>query len=219
MRSDWAFAKMWKKGDFGSSLEEVKGNVRRCLLPVSQLHHAPPDAMASDGTGGMSHGKAGGVKAEASAMPKGVQFLQGYFSKTLPGPVKRLAFLRADSDMYASIYETLHALYPLLSPGGYVVFDDWKFVQARRRRRFLLGVKALQQRARALHRRHRAPRPTRRAPPTCAGARRDQRLPPEPQHHLPDHVLGRHRPAAVLRLARPHGLLAEERCHGVMVMR
>jgi len=32
---------------------------------------------------------------------------------------------------YASIYETLTAMYPLLSMGGYVVFDDWKFVQAR----------------------------------------------------------------------------------------
>ena len=33
--------------------------------------------------------------------------------------------------MYASIYETLDALYPKLSVGGYVVFDDWKFLQAR----------------------------------------------------------------------------------------
>ena len=36
-----------------------------------------------------------------------------------------------NSHRYASIYETLTALYPLLSVGGYVVFDDWKFVQAR----------------------------------------------------------------------------------------
>ena len=30
-----------------------------------------------------------------------------------------------------SIFETLSVLYPLLSVHGYVVFDDWKFVQAR----------------------------------------------------------------------------------------
>ena len=31
---------------------------------------------------------------------------------------------------YASTYDALQALYPLLSVGGYVVFDDWKFAQA-----------------------------------------------------------------------------------------
>ena len=29
------------------------------------------------------------------------------------------------------MYETLAALYPKLSYGGYVVFDDWKFGSAR----------------------------------------------------------------------------------------
>ena len=36
-----------------------------------------------------------------------------------------------NSHRYVSIYETLTALYPSLSMGGFVVFDDWKFVQAR----------------------------------------------------------------------------------------
>ena len=33
--------------------------------------------------------------------------------------------------MYSSIHETLVALYPRLSVGGFVVFDDWKIAQAR----------------------------------------------------------------------------------------
>jgi hypothetical protein len=64
------------------------------------------------------------------ALP-GVRFLPGFFADTLPGPVRQLALLRLDSDMYSSIHESLVALYPLLSVGGFVVFDDWKLAQAR----------------------------------------------------------------------------------------
>ena len=35
-----------------------------------------------------------------------------------------------DYDLYVSIYQTLERLYPLLQPGGFVVFDDFKFSQA-----------------------------------------------------------------------------------------
>lgn len=61
----------------------------------------------------------------------GVRFLPGFFASSLPGPVRRLALLRIDADLYSSIFEGLDSLYPLLSVGGYVVIDDWKFAQAR----------------------------------------------------------------------------------------
>jgi hypothetical protein len=57
--------------------------------------------------------------------------IKGFFADTLPGPVGPIAFLRSDGDLYPSIYETLVALYPKLSVGGYVLFDDWRFVPAR----------------------------------------------------------------------------------------
>ena len=60
-----------------------------------------------------------------------MRFLRGYFSETLPGPVRQLALLRCDSDMFISIYQTLDALYPKLAVGGFVVFDDWKIPQAK----------------------------------------------------------------------------------------
>ena len=61
-----------------------------------------------------------------------VRYVPGFFNDSLPGaPVKRLALLRADSDLYSSTYETLAALYPRLSIGGFVVFDDYKLAQAR----------------------------------------------------------------------------------------
>lgn len=55
-----------------------------------------------------------------------VRFLPGWFRDTLPGaPIKRLAFLRLDGDMYESTMDALQHLYPKLSKGGYVYVDDY----------------------------------------------------------------------------------------------
>ncbi|MCO6008063.1 TylF/MycF family methyltransferase [Actinoallomurus purpureus] len=55
-----------------------------------------------------------------------VEFLPGWFRDTLPGaPIDRLAILRLDSDLYESTMETLVQLYPKLSPGGFVIIDDY----------------------------------------------------------------------------------------------
>jgi O-methyltransferase len=55
-----------------------------------------------------------------------VRFLAGWFEDTLPAaPIERLAVLRLDGDMYGSTMEALEALYPKLSPGGYVIVDDY----------------------------------------------------------------------------------------------
>ncbi|MDZ4792726.1 MAG: TylF/MycF family methyltransferase [Bacteroidota bacterium] len=63
-----------------------------------------------------------------------VQFLQGWFKDTLPvAPIKKLAVLRLDGDMYESTMDTLTALYPKLSPGGYIIIDDWGSVMGCRK--------------------------------------------------------------------------------------
>lgn len=55
-----------------------------------------------------------------------VCFLQGWFSETLPAaPIDRLAVIRLDGDMYESTMDALSALYPKLSPGGYLIVDDY----------------------------------------------------------------------------------------------
>ncbi|MFN2607371.1 MAG: TylF/MycF family methyltransferase [Acidimicrobiales bacterium] len=60
-----------------------------------------------------------------------VRFLAGWFRDTLPGaPVERLAVLRLDGDMYESTIVALEALYPKLSPGGFVIVDDYGAVPA-----------------------------------------------------------------------------------------
>jgi O-methyltransferase len=55
-----------------------------------------------------------------------VAFLPGWFRDTLPqAPIDRIALLRLDGDMYESTIVALRALYPKVSPGGYVIVDDY----------------------------------------------------------------------------------------------
>ena len=58
---------------------------------------------------------------------KGVQFLEGWFKDSLPkAPINQLALLRLDGDLYESTMDVLHSLYAKLSPGGFVIIDDYK---------------------------------------------------------------------------------------------
>ena len=55
-----------------------------------------------------------------------VQFLKGWFRDTLPNaPIQKLALLRLDGDLYESTMDALRALYHRVSPGGYVIVDDY----------------------------------------------------------------------------------------------
>jgi O-methyltransferase len=55
-----------------------------------------------------------------------VRFLPGWFKDTLPNaPIDRIAVLRLDGDLYDSTMESLDALYPRLSPGGFCIIDDY----------------------------------------------------------------------------------------------
>jgi O-methyltransferase len=55
-----------------------------------------------------------------------VRFLKGWFSDTLASaPIERLAVARLDGDMYGSTMDALTSLYPKLSPGGFLIVDDY----------------------------------------------------------------------------------------------
>jgi O-methyltransferase len=55
-----------------------------------------------------------------------VEFLEGWFKDTLPdAPVEQLAVLRLDGDLYESTIQALEALYHKVSPGGFVIIDDY----------------------------------------------------------------------------------------------
>lgn len=60
-----------------------------------------------------------------------VLFLEGWFKDTLPdAPIESLALMRLDGDLYESTMDALKALYPKLSPGGYVIVDDYGGIEA-----------------------------------------------------------------------------------------
>lgn len=55
-----------------------------------------------------------------------VEFLEGWFKDTLyNSPINKLSLLRIDGDLYELTYQTLEALYPKLSPGGFCIIDDY----------------------------------------------------------------------------------------------
>jgi O-methyltransferase len=59
-------------------------------------------------------------------LDENVKFLPGLFKNTLPSaPIDRLAMLRMDGDLYESTMDSIAALYPKLSPGAYVIVDDY----------------------------------------------------------------------------------------------
>ncbi len=61
-----------------------------------------------------------------------MRFVEGWFQHTLPtanfGP---LALLRLDGDLYESTKVCLDCLYSTVSPGGYVIIDDWNLAGCR----------------------------------------------------------------------------------------
>ena len=61
-----------------------------------------------------------------------VKFLKGWFRDTLAcAPITRLALLRLDGDLYESTMDALVPLYPKLSPGGFVIIDDYNLAMCR----------------------------------------------------------------------------------------
>ena len=55
-----------------------------------------------------------------------VQFLKGWFKETLPrAPIEKLSLLRLDGDLYESTMDGFTALYDKVSPGGYIIVDDY----------------------------------------------------------------------------------------------
>ncbi len=63
-----------------------------------------------------------------------VRFLKGWFKDTLPtAPIESIAVLRLDGDLYQSTRDALSALYHRVTPGGYVIVDDYHDIKACRR--------------------------------------------------------------------------------------
>ncbi len=57
-----------------------------------------------------------------------ISFVQGKVEDTIPGTVPgQISILRLDTDWYESTYHELCHLFPLLSPGGILIIDDYGY--------------------------------------------------------------------------------------------
>lgn len=64
--------------------------------------------------------------AKFGLLDEQVVFLKGWFKDTMPvAPISRLAVMRLDGDMYESTMDPLVHMYDRLSPGGFVIIDDY----------------------------------------------------------------------------------------------
>ena len=54
-----------------------------------------------------------------------VKFVKGWFCDTLPTLDTTFSIVRLDGDMYGSTMDGLNNLYNRLSPGGYIIIDDY----------------------------------------------------------------------------------------------
>ncbi|EEM08372.1 TylF/MycF family methyltransferase [Bacillus pseudomycoides] len=55
-----------------------------------------------------------------------VKFLKGWFKDTLPSaPIQKIAIARLDGDLYESTMDSLINLYNKISPGGFIIIDDY----------------------------------------------------------------------------------------------
>jgi O-methyltransferase len=65
-------------------------------------------------------------------LDKWVRFVEGWFRDTLPNlRDQRWSLIRLDGDMYESTMEALANLYPGLSPGGFLIVDDFALAPCR----------------------------------------------------------------------------------------
>jgi O-methyltransferase len=115
----------------------------RCVwLADSFAGVPPPDAAKYKADKGIRLDRAAGVLAVPESEVRAnfqryglldgqVRFLPGWFKDTLhDAPIDRIAVLRLDGDLYESTIQSLDALYPRLSPGGFCVIDDYHALEA-----------------------------------------------------------------------------------------
>ena len=67
---------------------------------------------------------------EFGLLDEQIEFVKGWFSETLPKQAGHIwSVIHLDGDMYQSTMEALENLYPKLSPGGFIIVDDFGAVQ------------------------------------------------------------------------------------------
>ena len=130
---------VWRGGAciFARAILAAYGDPDRCVWVADSFSGLPPpDATAYPADKGDKHHTYTNLAISAAEVRKNferygllddrVRFLEGWFKDTLPtAPIEKLAVLRLDGDMYESTIQAIEALYDKLSPGGFVIVDDY----------------------------------------------------------------------------------------------
>ena len=116
---------------------EAYGDTERCVWVADSFQGLPePNAALYPADAGDTHHTWSQLAVSVDAVKENfaryglldarVRFLPGWFKDSLPdAPIERLAVLRVDGDMYESTIDPLRYLYPRVSPGGFVIVDDY----------------------------------------------------------------------------------------------
>jgi O-methyltransferase len=136
---DFAEAGTWRGGAaimMRAVLKAYGDNYREVWVADSFEGCPAPDEVNYPGDAGDPHSTHAELAISLEAVKKNFEryglldrqviFIPGWFRDTLTRtPIERLALLHLDCDMYESTIQALEALYGKVSPGGYVVVDDY----------------------------------------------------------------------------------------------
>jgi len=64
---------------------------------------------------------------ETYGEPSIVEYIKGYFDDSMPGFKEKVAAVYMDVDLVGSTKSVIRHLYPLLSPGGFIMSQDGDF--------------------------------------------------------------------------------------------
>ena len=133
---------VWRGGAviYAKAVLEAHGDTERVVWVADSFQGVPPPDEAYPADAGDTHWTASELAVSPDQVRANfekyrlwddrVRFLEGWFKDTLPdAPIEQLAVMRLDGDLYQSTMEALEALYPRLSPGGFVIVDDYGAVE------------------------------------------------------------------------------------------
>jgi O-methyltransferase len=139
VRGDFVECGIWRGGvvalfravlaAYGDTVRSVWGADSFAGLPVPDPTRYPADEGYD--WSGVDALKVGADEVRANIARYGllddrVHLLEGWFEDTLPtAPIESLSVLRVDGDLYQSTMDVLRALEPKVSPGGFVIIDDY----------------------------------------------------------------------------------------------
>jgi O-methyltransferase len=97
----------------------------------------PKDPSSAARLAGLCRGSPARVRdvlAQVGVPAESVTLVPGWFQDTLPDlPVRGIALLHIDADWYESVWTVLEHLFAKVTPGGFVVLDDFGYWQGCRR--------------------------------------------------------------------------------------